>query len=149
MTPEEKLVILKQVESVAALAGLRGAIDNTGDHFAMGFDLAAGRTQRIFVRPTGTAPDGKTVITIFSPARSLTKGMFGGLGRQEAIDILRMNEAMFFARFGIYETPSEVTVVASLDAVLETLDANELRTHAYAVANAADQYEAKFSTNRF
>ena len=149
MTPEEKLVILKQVESVAALAGLRGAIDESGDHFFMGFDLAAGRTQRIFVRPTGTAPDGKTVITVFSPARSLTKGMFGGLGRQEAIDILRMNEALFFARLGIYETASEVTVVASLDAVLDTLDANELRTHAYAVANAADQYEAKFGTNRY
>jgi hypothetical protein len=39
--------------------------------------------------------------------------------------------------------------VASADAVLETLDAAEMRTFAYAVVNAADAYEAKFGGNRF
>jgi len=149
MTPEEKLAILKQVESVAAIAGLRGGIDEGGEDFRMGFDTGNGRNQRVFIRPTGPAQDGRTVVTFFSPARTLSKGMFAGLGRQEAIDILRINENLYFARFGIWESATEVTIVASLDAVLETLDAVEMRTFAFAVANAADAYEAKFGVNRF
>jgi len=129
MTPEEKLAVLKQVESVAAVAGLRGAIDETRDHFHLGFETGNGRNQRLFVRPTGPTHDGKTIITFFSPARTLSKGMFAGLSRQEAIDILRLNENLYFARFGI--------------------DAAEMRTFAYAVVNAADAYEAKFGVNRF
>ena len=149
MTPEEKLPILKQVESVAAMAGLRGAIDEAQGHFYMGFDTGNGRSQRLFVRPTGPTHDGKTIVTIFSPARTLTKGMFAGLSRQEAIDILRINENLYFARFGIWESATEMTIVASADAVLEMLDAAEMRTFAYAVVNAADAYEAKFGANHF
>lgn len=149
MTPEEKLAVLKQVESVAAVAGLQGAIDETRDHFHLGFETGNGRNQRLFVRPTGPTHDGKTIITFFSPARTLSKGMFAGLSRQEAIDILRINENLYFARFGIWESATEVTIVASADAVLETLDAAEMRTFAYAVVNAADAYEAKFGVNRF
>jgi hypothetical protein len=149
MTPEEKLAILKQVESVAAVAGLRGAIDEGREHFQMGFETGNGRNQQLFVRPTGPTHDGKTIITFLSPARTLSKGMFAGLSRQDAIDILQMNENLYFARFGIWESATEVTVVASVDAVLETLDAAEMRTLAYAVVNAADAYEARFGVNRF
>jgi len=149
MTPEEKLAILKQVESVAAVAGLRGGIDDAREHFHMGFETGAGRNQRIFVRPTGPTHDGRTIVTFFSPARTLSKGMFAGLSRQEAIDVLRINENLYFARFGIWESATEITIVASADAVLETLDATEMRTLAYAIANAADAYEAKFGMNRF
>ena len=149
MTPEEKLAILKQVESVAAVAGLRGGIDEAQQHFQMNFETGNGRDQRLFIRPTGPTHDGKTIVTLFSPARTLSKGMFAGLSRQEAIDILRITENLFFARFGIWESDTEVTIVASADAVLETLDAAEMRTFAYAVVNAADAYEAKFGGNRF
>lgn len=149
MTAEEKLAILKQVESVAVVAGLRGGIDEAREHFQMSFETGNGRNQRLFIRPTGPTQDGRTIITFFSPARALSKGMFAGLGRQEAIDILRINENLYFARFGIWESATEITIVASADAVLETLDTTEMRTLAYAVVNAADAYEAKFGTNRF
>ena len=131
------------------MAGLRGGIDDAGEHFQMGFDTSNGRNQRLFIRPTGPSQDGRTVVTFFSPARTMSKEMFAGLSRQEAIDILRINENLYFARFGIWESATEITIVASADAVLETLDAAEMRTLAYAVVNAADAYEAKFGVNRF
>jgi hypothetical protein len=40
-------------------------------------------------------------------------------------------------------------VVVSADMVLETLDADELRIHAYAVAHAADRYEAQYGSDQF
>ena len=149
MTDEEKLAILKQVENIAALAGLRGGIEQERGHFAMGFDMGEGRSQRVFVRPSGVSPDGKEVVTILSPARSLTKGMFAGLSRQEAIDLLKLNENMYFARFGIWETEREILIVASIDAILESLDAGEFESLARAVTFAADGYEAKFGGDSF
>ena len=63
MKVEERLALLKQLESVAALAGLKGVISDDGQFFLMGFEVGDGRSQRVFVRPTGSTPDGKTVVS--------------------------------------------------------------------------------------
>ena len=56
MKVEERLALLKQLESVAALAGLKGVISDDGQFFLMGFEVGDGRSQRVFVRPTGSTP---------------------------------------------------------------------------------------------
>lgn len=149
MNDEERQAILKQVESVAALAGLRGMVSEDGDCFRMGFETDSGRSQQVFVRPSGHTPDGKVVITMFSPARAIAKGLFSGLGRDDAIELLRLNESMFFARFGLWESKTDVMIVASIDAILETFDADEMRAHSYYLAHAADAYEARHGGDRF
>ena len=148
MKVEERLALLKQLESVAALAGLKGVISDDGQFFLMGFEVGDGRSQRVFVRPTGSTPDGKTVVTISSPAHLQSKGWFSSFSREDAINLLRLNEKTFFARYGIQDAgpiSKEMMIVASSDVILETLDAEELRAHAHFVSHAADAYEKKTS----
>jgi|694.fasta_scaffold127946_3 hypothetical protein len=148
MKVEERLALLKQLESVAALAGLKGVISDDGQFFLMGFEVGDGRSQRVFVRPTGSTPDGKTVVTISSPAHLQSKGWFSSFSREDAINLLRLNESTFFARYGIQDAgpiSKEMMIVASSDVILETLDAEELRAHAHFVSHAADAYEKKMS----
>ncbi|MFM7649254.1 MAG: hypothetical protein ACKO50_14550 [Cyanobium sp.] len=149
MKIEERLEILKKVESIAALAGLRGVVTDDGDCFRMGFETTNGRSQGVFVRPSGHTPDGKVIVTLFSPANTFPKGLFKGLGKEAAMELLRLNEKTFFARFGLWESKSEVMVVASIDAILESLDADEIRAYSYYAANAADEYESRHGRDRF
>lgn len=149
MKIEERLEILKQVASVAALAGLRGEIDDSAEHFKMGFGTTEGRSQQVFIRPSGRTPDGQQIVTLFSPAHVFEKSMFGGFTKDQAVGLLRLNENTFFARFGIWESPKETMVVASSDLMLPTLDPEELRAHAFYVSFAADKYESAYGRDRF
>lgn len=143
MNVEERLAILKQVESIAALAGLRGQINDDGDRFIILMDTGDNRSQQLFVKTTGRTPEGKAIVTFSSAARMLKKGLLSGFSRDDAIELLRINENTFFARFGIVESDKAVLVLASSDAILDTLDAEEMRAHVYYVAYAADAYEKK------
>ncbi|HLM75026.1 MAG TPA: hypothetical protein VK459_20090, partial [Polyangiaceae bacterium] len=77
------------------------------------------------------------------------KGIFSGFSKQRALDLLRFNEQILFARYGIWENKSEVMVVASNDHLLATLDPDELKTSAFHVAFAADAYEKKHGRDNF
>ncbi len=145
MTIEEKLEILKQIGNVAALAGLKGGVDDEGKHFMMGFNLDEGRRQSVYVRPAGENMGGQMVITVFSPCLTVKKGLFSGFSKERALELLRLNEQVLFARFGIWENDDEMLVVASVDHLLETLDPDELKSTAWHVAFAADNYERKHS----
>lgn len=149
MKIEERLEILKQVASVAALAGLRGEVDDDAKHFKMGFETSDGRSQQVFIRPSGQTPDGQQIVTLFSPAHVFEKSMFGGFTKDQAIGLLKLNENSFFARFGIWEGAKETMVVASSDLLLPTLDPEELRAHAFYVSFAADKYESTHGLDRF
>lgn len=146
---EQRLQVLKQVANVAALAGLVGKIGEDGQSFGMSFDTAGGRGQFVYVRVTGSLPDGHTIVTVFSPARVVDKGMFSGLSKDHAIELLKLNENTFFARFGIWDMQDKSMIVASSDLILETMDPTELRAHAGYVALAADKYEAAHGGDTF
>ena len=149
MRNEDVLAVLKQVENVAALAGLVGRIDREELHFVMNFDLDGGRSQQVFVRVTGMTPDDKQIVTLFSPACVVKKGFLSGISKEQALELLRMNEDCYFTRFGIWEHEKETMIVASSDLLLETLDPDELKNHAYYAAYAADMYEAKHGVDAF
>lgn len=146
---EQRLQVLKQVANVAALAGLRGKIGEDGQSFGMSFKTAEGRSQVVYVRATGQTPDDHTIVTVFSPARIVDKGMFSGLSKEHALDLLKMNENTYCARFGIWDTKDKSMIVASSDLILETMDPGELKAHAFYVAFAADKYEAAHGGDAF
>ena len=149
MQIEERLSLLKKIANIAALAGLKGRIEEDARHFEMGFNTSEGRSQVVYVRPTGKTPDGQDIVTLFSPALKVQKGMFSGLSKEKALELLRLNENTYFARFGIWENDKESMIVASADLLLETTDPDELRTHAFYVAFAADRYESKHGSDTF
>ena len=146
---DDTLALLRQVESIAALGALRGWMDEKAQVFVMDFETGSYRSQRVFVRVTTIGPGGKPMITIQSPARVIGKGWLRRLSRTEALGLLADNESLRFARYGLVNTPGGMMVMLSSDLMLDTLDAEELRIHAYAVANTADRYEAQFGGDQF
>jgi hypothetical protein len=140
MGVRETLEVLERVNEVATLAGIVGKIDEGRLLYGMRFDLDAGRSQVVYVRNSSRDADHK-VITMFSPCLVVKKGFFNGFSKERALDLLRKNEMVLFARYGIWERESETMVVASVDHLLETLDPPEYRASAYHVAMAADLYE--------
>ncbi len=146
---DDTLALLRQVESIAALAALRGWVDEQGQVYVMDFDTGGYRSQRVFVRVNGQGPSGKPMLTIHSPARLLPTRWWRRLTRKEALELLRLNESTRFARYGVVDGPAGMMVVVLADMALETLDAEELRIHAYAVAHAADRYEAQYGSDQF
>ena len=146
---EENLAQLKQISEVAALAGLKGEISDDGSAFMLGFELNGGRSQVVRVRPTMQTPDGQPIVTIESPALVVKKGLLSGISKDQAIELLRLNETVPFARFGIVENGEASMIVASIDHLLGTLDPDELRHSAWCVAMAADDYEAQHGGDVF
>jgi hypothetical protein len=148
MGARRSLEVLEKVSEVATLAGIGGKIEDEQMHFAMGFALPENRSQVVYVRDASQNDDHK-VVTIFSPCFVVKKGIFSGFSKQRALDLLRFNEQILFARYGIWENKSEVMVVASNDHLLATLDPDELKTSAFHVAFAADAYEKKHGRDNF
>lgn len=145
----QSLANLERVSEVATLAGLKGKVIEERMEFHMDFGLADGRHQMVFVRDSSRDDNKKAIVTIFSPARVLKKSLFGGISKDQAVDLLRMNESMMFARFGIWEAKEAIMVVASIDHLLDTLDPDEFMASTFCVAMAADGYERKFGKDEF
>ena len=78
-----------------------------------------------------------------SDVLALEKGWLGGVSKAMALDLLRRNEALMFARYGLFERDDECLIVASIDHLLDSLDPSELPASAFHVAKAADTYEAE------
>jgi len=148
MSVRETLEVLERVNEVATLAGISGTIDEERLHYVMQFALDGGRSQAVYVRNT-TKGSNRRIITVFSPCLAVKKGLFSGFSKEQALDLLRKNEQVMFARFGIWENPKETMVVASVDHLLETLDPDEYKASAYHVALAADLYEREHGGDKF
>lgn len=147
MAIREILGVLERVEEIATLAGLSGRIDEEHLRFAMGFNLDNGRSQVVYVRPVQSAK--APIISIFSPCLVKKQGMFQGISKKMAIDLLERNEKLVFARYGIIKAKSEDLIVASVDHILETLDPPEFGASAWHVAAAADTYEREHGQDDF
>ena len=147
MSADETLERLKRVKEVATLAGLKGEVDERRMHFQMRFLLPGDRRQGVFVRDSSAG--GREVVTFFSPCLVVKKGLISGFSKEMAIELLRANEKLHFARYGIWEFDKEVTVVASIDCLLDTFDPDECHTAAWSVAFAADQFEHRHGQDDF
>lgn len=142
MNAQEMNAARQKITEVAKLAGIRGNMDEKG-RFVAGFTLANKRSQLVYVRPTMQTPAG-TVVTVYSPCRHVKGGLLSRMSREDAIELLKTNENIPFARYSIMADDSgDMMVMAGLDALLETLDPTELNTYMWSVATFADAYEAK------
>ena len=147
MSADETLTRLERVKEVATLAGLKGELNEERMHFQMRFLLPGDRKQGVFVRDSSAK--GREVVTFFSPCLVVKKGLVKGLSKEMAVELLKSNEKIHFARYGLWEFDKEFTVVASVDCLLETLDPDECHNAAWSVAFAADQFEHKHGEDRF
>ncbi|MDX1969327.1 MAG: hypothetical protein SFV23_19275 [Planctomycetaceae bacterium] len=149
MEPAEILSVLQQVADVAALAGIRGRVNEERQHFEAGFNLAEGRSQMVYIRVAGKTPDGSTVITFFSPCHVVQKGFLSGITRNQALDLLKRNEQVMFARYGVWSMENSDTIVASCDRLIATLDHKDFYSTVWYVAMAADRFEKEQGSDKF
>lgn len=147
MAADEVLQSLKRVKEVATLAGLKGDVDEEKQHFQMWFSLPGDRRQGVFVRDSSAK--GRKVVTFFSVCLVLKKGLMSGLSKELAVELLQANERLHFARYGIWDSEKQATVVASVDCLLDTLDPAECHNAAWSVAFAADQLEHKHEQDTY
>lgn len=147
MSTDETLENLERVAQVASEAGLKGEIDQEKKSFQMLFGLPGDRSQAVFVRDSSAK--GRKVVTFFSVCMVIEKGLVSGLGKEMAAELLRANERLHFARYGIWDFDEQVTIVASYDCLLDTLNPAECHNAAWSVAFAADQFEHQHDQDDF
>lgn len=148
MSVKEMIGTLEEVCKIAQLAGISAKLDDDRLRVVIGIGLPGGRTQFVYVRVTGEAEDSP-VVTFLSPCRIIKKRLLRGLTRGQAIDLLKRNEQLLFARFAIQTMKDGDIVVASTDHLLKTLDPEELKSAVLCVAKAADDYEKEFGGDQF
>lgn len=147
MAIRELFSVLERVDEIATLAGMKGRVNEDLLRFEMGFNLDEGRRQAVYVRPVRNTKI--PMITIFSPCLVRKKGMFQGISKKMALDLLRRNEQVLFARYGIIEAKEETLIAASIDHLLDTLDPPEFEASTLHVAMAADTYEREHGQDDF
>jgi hypothetical protein len=146
---EQTVNVLKKVEQVATLAGLRGVIDEESMAFLVRFELDNARRQMVYVRFAGMTKGDQEVINFSSPCLQVKKGFLSGISKEQALDLLRRNEKNLIARYGIRDFGGESVIVASVDHFLETMDPSEFGASAFCVALAADLYEREHGQDKF
>ena len=143
-TPE----VLQKVVEIATTAGLHARIDEDAQLVMLGVAIDDTRRQTVCVRDTTRDPKHR-IITVFSPAVEIKKTFISRFSKKMALELLRANENIHFARYGILETDTSRMVVASTDHLLDKLDPEELEFSVFSVAMAADMYEKKFGHDVF
>ena len=149
MSLREKLEVLERVAEISTLAGLKGVVDEDRLHFKAGFAMADDRSQVVYVRVLDQKVGDSPVLTFFSPCLMVKTGFMKGISKEQALDLLRRNEQVMFARFGVLTMDAMDMVVASVDHLLDTLDPDEFKSSMWFVAMAADAYEKEFGQDQF
>jgi hypothetical protein len=145
MSLREALDVLQKISEIATLAGFKCRVDEDRMHVEMGIGLPGDRSQVIYIRPTAKSMDEAVIVTVFSPCLTVEKGFLKGISKEQALELLKENENLLFARYGIWSSKEEDMIVASVDHLLDTFDPDELKTSTLYVALAADAYEKKHS----
>jgi hypothetical protein len=149
MSLERQVEVLKRIEQVAMVAGMRGVIDEQRMAYRMGFNLDSGRRQMVLVRFAGQTGTGDIVVTFLSPCLVVKKNFLSGISKAQAVDLLKRNANLMIARYGIWDSETESAIVASVDRFLDNLDSKEFEANALCVALAADHYEREHGQDEF
>ncbi len=144
MSAEQNRQALKELLQVAAVAGVPARVDEEGDGLVVSWSSPDGRSQEVRILPSGETDEG-AVVTFEAVCGFLRQREWKRWVRRYGGDLLRFNaDLLTFARFGMRPTGREdsaTVVVASVDHLLATLDAEEFRAAARHVAAAAELYE--------
>lgn len=134
--------VMEQVKAVAAAAEYEVEEQHARQTLSVTVSTTRDRTQTVYIDHSGQTPDGHDTICFFSPCRAFGRGMLSGLGKRDAINLLRRNKKLPWGHFALHEFDGEeeVLMVCS-DQLVETMDVDELKTHINWIAIIADAYE--------
>lgn len=139
--------VTEKIEQIAQMAGLRG--QKTGELMVFGFDLGNGRRQSVFVGSFAEGSDGSTVICFMSACQKFSGGLLGGVKKNQAVQMLRINSQLPFGHFCLCNIAGSEYLCVRTTQLLETMEVREFETHCVAVAQLADAWEQKLGNDNF
>ena len=139
--------IFEKISQIARSAGVSGKAD--GETVVYGWDLGGDRDQMVYVAPCGETGGGHTVLCFFSPCERLGKGFLGGISKDTAIQLLRLNSQVEFGHFCIMRLGGEELLCVRTTHLLDTMDPEEFKQNCANVAQLADAWEERIGRNEF
>lgn len=134
------------IKATAAKAGLN-IRELNANLIAVPYDMGAGRHQQVFVRAMGKTADGSIIIGFFSPALKMPAGQM--LGQKTANDLLRANIALAHGAWAIERIENDDYLVVFDTQIAQTMDPEEFRASAGALAAIADEMEKRMGVDAF
>jgi len=139
--------ILHQVDEVAAAGGIEGK--RQGDMLVYGWDLGGDRDQMVYVTSWGETAGGLHLLCFFSPCERLGKGFLGGISKETAVQLLRLNARLDFGHFCIMRLGGDELLCVRATQILQTMDPEEFKQKCANLAQLADGWEEKIGRNEF
>ncbi len=133
--------VLDKVKEIASLAGFNIHQTPGTNSLQLNFDMGGGRSQIVYVAHTGRTGDGKDVVQFVSPCLCVQKGMFKGLSKSLALDLLRRNAALLWGFFALADAGDSEGVMVCANQIVDTMEVEEFRANVNYLAIVADQYE--------
>ena len=149
-TAGQAVEVLEKVRKISAIADYHAQPHPEDDMLVISFDMGRGRSQMVYVRYIGQTPDGHDSVLFMSPCLELKIGLFSGLGRRRAVDLLRRNAQLRFGSFALFafKGGTDVLMVVSSQ-IVDTMEVEEFKTHVNCVALVADEYERECGHDNF
>ena len=137
----------RQIVSIAESCGISGK--EQGEMLVYGWDLGDDRDQMVYITPLGATGGGMRIICFFSPCQRLGKGFLGGVSKDTALQILRMNSQLEFGHFCIMKLGGDEMLCVRTTQILETMQPEEFKQNCASVAQVADGWEERIGRNEF
>jgi hypothetical protein len=142
--------IMQNVEEIGAMAGFQlSRHPNIPNMIVVPYNMGNGRTQTAYVHSCGKTPEDQDLICFMSPCRAVKKGLVKGMGKDQAIDLLRCNGQFVVGSFAIQNFGGDDILVVRSTQIVDTMEVEEFRFHANFVAIIADRYEQEEGTDVF
>jgi hypothetical protein len=139
--------VLEKIHQIATMAGIKG--QRQGELLSYGWDFGRGRDQMCFVAPFIETDEGLHLVCFFSPCERLGKGFLGGMSKNTALQLLRLNSQLEFGHFAIMKLGGDELLCVRTTQILETMEVQEFEQHCMGVAKLADAWEEKIGKNEF
>jgi hypothetical protein len=145
MSDDRTAEVLDKIRKIAAMADCP-ITEHDDKTLVVNVGTSEDRTQVVFITHSGQTPDDHDIISFFSPCAELGRGVFGGMSKKVAIDLLRRNSQQVFSHFALYDFGGETDMLmVCSDQLIDTMDVEEFETHLQYVAMVADAYEYEHS----
>ena len=139
-----------KVEEIAALAGYKVSRPaQMPDSIQVAFDMGGGRSQNVFIHHAGATAEGQDVVQFLSPCMVVKKGLFKGIGKSQALNLLNRNANLLWGYFAVTSAGDTEGVMVCSTQIVDTMEVEEFRAHVNYLAVIADGYEREHGLDQF
>ncbi len=142
--------ITQKIEEIGTMAGYKLARHpQLPDMLVCPFDMGNGRSQSVYIMPSGQTPAGEDLACFMSPCQALKKGLLGSMSKNQAVDLLKRNAGLVTGCFAIESMGDTDMLVVRSTQIVPTMEIEEFKFQVNLVALIADEYEREHGNDVF